>query len=76
MLRQLDGDFVNMQWSQGSHARKNESLREARKQEVKEFLRERRIGKKVNILAFKMEEYRQKEQESNARRNLRRLKLQ
>lgn len=76
MLRQLDGDFVNMQWSQDSHARKNESLREARKQEVKGFLRERRIGKKVNILAFKMEEYRQKEQESNARRNLRRLKLQ
>ncbi|XP_022646770.1 protein LTV1 homolog isoform X2 [Varroa destructor] len=87
-LKKLDGDFVKADdyakficsraRAVGVLRAKNESPKErkARKQQVKEFRRERRIEKKINTLSFKTEEYRQKEQECNARKNLRGLKLQ
>ncbi|OQR67486.1 protein LTV1-like [Tropilaelaps mercedesae] len=49
--------------------------RKARKQQVKQFRRERRVEKRANAIAFKAEERRQKVQELNIRNNMQGIKL-
>lgn len=86
-LRELDGDFVKADDYAKSVCSRASAVsvsraksetpeeRRARKQQVKEFRRERRVEKKANALAFKAEECRQQQQGINVRNNQQGIKL-